>query len=194
MATVLEPTRTQESHLIISGISWKQFEAIEAAFADVAGVRFIYLDGLLEIMTLSPEHEDTKGTIRALLEAYLREKGIRFYIRGSATLGSRELGARKEPDESYNIGTKKAIPDLAIEVVFTSGGIDKLKLYQRIGIPEVWFWQDGILAIYHLQEEYEKVSQSQLLPALDLNLMAKYIVYYDQYDAVTEFIEALRQL
>jgi hypothetical protein len=43
MVTVLDPTRTQESHLIISGISWEQFEAIEAAFADVAGVRFMAL-------------------------------------------------------------------------------------------------------------------------------------------------------
>ena len=194
MTTVLEPTQIQESHLIVSGISWEQFEAIESAFADVAGVRFVYLDGILEIMTLSPEHEDTKGTIRALLETYLREKGIRFYIRGSATLGSRELGARKEPDESYNIGSKKAIPDLAIEVVFSSGGINKLKLYQPIGIPEVWFWQDGILSIYHLREEYEQVNQSQLLPELDLTLMAKYISYDDQYDAVTEFSQVLRQL
>ncbi|MEG4506483.1 Uma2 family endonuclease [Microcoleus sp. F6_B4] len=40
--------------------------------------------------------------------------------------------------------TKKAIPDLAIEVVFTSGGIDKLQLYKRLGIPEVWFWEDGV--------------------------------------------------
>ena len=193
MTTVLDSTRTQESYLMLAGISWTQFEALEAAFAEIAGVRFVYLDGILQIMTLSPEHEDTKGTIRALLEAYLREKSIRFYIRGSATLGSKDLGARKEPDESYNIGTKKAIPDLVIEVVFTSGGIDKLKLYQRIGIPEVWFWEDGILTIYHLGEEYEKLNQSQLLPELDLTLMAKYIVYYDQYDAVTEFVEALSE-
>ena len=193
MTTVLDSTRTEESYLILAGISWTQFEAIEAAFAEIAGVRFVYLDNILQIMTLSPEHEDTKGTIRALLEAYLREKNIRFYIRGSATLGSKDLRARKEPDESYNIGTKKAIPDLVIEVVFTSGGIDKLKLYQRIGIPEVWFWEDGILTIYHLGEEYEKLNQSQLLPELDLTHMAKYIAYYDQYDAVTEFVQSLSQ-
>jgi Uma2 family endonuclease len=193
MTTVLDSTRTEESYLMLAGITWTQFEAIEAAFAEIAGVRFVYLDGILQIMTLSPEHEDTKGTIRALLEAYLREKNIRFYIRGSATLGSKDLGARKEPDESYNIGTKKAIPDLVIEVVYTSGGIDKLKLYQRIGIPEVWFWEDGILTIYHLGEEYEKLNQSQLLPELDLTLMTKYIVYYDQYDAVTEFVQSLSQ-
>ncbi len=51
-------------------------------------------------MTLSPEHEETKSTICILIEAYLREIGIRFYVRGNATLGSREIGGQKEPDES----------------------------------------------------------------------------------------------
>jgi Uma2 family endonuclease len=191
-ALTIEKKITQEDLLALSGISWSKFEEIEAAFSDIAGVRFIYLDGVLEIMTLSPEHEDTKSTISLLLEAYMREQEIRFYTRGSATLGSKEIGGRKEPDESYNLETKKAIPDLVIEVIFTSGAINKLELYKRISIPEIWFWQDGGLQIYHLQEEYSLVEYSQLLPNLDLNLLAKYITYHDQYDAVTEFLQELR--
>lgn len=182
-----------DSCLTLVGVSWSQFESLEAAFESVGGIKFAYLDGILEIMAVSPEHQDTKSTIGILLEAYLREKGIRFYIKGSPTLGSKELGARKEPDESYNLLTKKAIPDLAIEVVFTSGGIDKLQLYKRLGIPEVWFWEDGVLSIYYLRQEYEKVDRSELLPELDIALLVRYITYFDQYDAVTEFIKALRE-
>ncbi len=182
-----------DSCLTLTGVSWSQFESLEAAFESVGGIKFSYLDGILEIMTISPEHEDTKSTIGILLEAYLREKGIRSYRRGGPTLGSEELGARKEPDESYNFLTKKAIPDLAIEVVFTSGGIDKLQLYKRLGIPEVWFWEDGVLSIYCLREEYEQVDRSELLPELDIALLVRYITYFDQYDAVTEFIKALRE-
>ncbi len=193
MTETLIKTKTTDNCLTIVGVSWSQFEAIEVAFEHVAGVKFAYLDGTLEIMTISPEHEDTKSTIGVLLEAYMREKGIRFYIRGGPTLGRQELGARKEPDESYNLNTKKAIPDLAIEIVFTSGGINKLELYKRIGVPEVWFWEDGVLAIYYLREEYEQVNRSELLPELDLDLLVRYINYFDQYDAVTEFIQVLRQ-
>ena len=182
-----------DSCLTLTGVSWSQFESLEVAFESVGGITFAYLDGILEIMTVSPEHEETKGTIRALLEAYLREKSIRFYIKGSPTLGSKELGARKEPDESYNLLTKKAVPDLAIEVIFTSGGIDKLQLYKRLGIPEVWFWEDGVLSIYCLREEYERVDRSELLPELNIALLVRYITYFDQYDAVTEFIKALRK-
>ncbi|MGB7709158.1 MAG: Uma2 family endonuclease [Microcoleus sp.] len=182
-----------DSCLTLREVSWSQFESLEAAFESVGGIKFAYLDGILEIMTVSPEHEETKGTIRALLEAYLREKSIRFYVKGSPTLGSKELGARKEPDESYNLQTKKAIPDLAIAVIFTSGGIDKLQLYKRLGIPEVWFWEDGVLSIYYLREDYEQVDRSELLPELDIALLVRYVTYFDQYDAVTEFIKALRE-
>lgn len=182
-----------DSCLTLKEVSWSQFESLEAAFESVGGIRFAYLDGILEIMTVSPEHEETKSTLSVLLEAYLREKSIRFYIKGGPTLGSKELGARKEPDESYNLQTKKAIPDLVIEVVFTSGGIDKLQLYKRLGIPEVWFWEDGVLSIYCLREEYEQVDRSELLPELDIALLVRYITYFDQYDAVIEFIKNLRE-
>lgn len=196
MTVTFETPKSQAANLVLSGISWSQFETIETAFSDIAGVRFIYLDGLLEIMTISPEHEDFKGTIRLLLEAYMREQGIRFYVRGSATLGGEPIGARKEPDESYNLGRKKLIPDLVVEVILSSGGINILQLYQRIGVPEVWLWEEGILEVYHLLKEqtgYERLEQSQLLPNLNLSMMAKYITYYDQYDAVTEFLQELRQ-
>jgi Uma2 family endonuclease len=173
-----------DSCLTLKGVSWSQFESLEAAFESVGGIKFAYLDGILEIMTVSPEHEDTKSTLSLLVEAYMREKGIRFYVKGGPTLGSKELGARKEPDESYNLQTKKAIPDLAIEVIFTSGGIDKLQLYKRLGIPEVWLWEDEVLSIYYLREEYEKVDRSELLPELDIGLLVKYVTYFDQYDAV----------
>ncbi|MEG4506482.1 hypothetical protein QUA81_23165 [Microcoleus sp. F6_B4] len=70
-----------DSCLILRGVSWSQFESLEAAFESVGGIKFAYLDGILEIMAVSPEHQDTKSTIGLLLEAYLREKGIRFYVK-----------------------------------------------------------------------------------------------------------------
>ncbi|MBW4573816.1 MAG: Uma2 family endonuclease [Aphanothece sp. CMT-3BRIN-NPC111] len=183
----------QESYVVLHDVSWEKFEAIDLAL-EGTGARLTYLDGTLEIMSpLSEEHEESKRTIGMLLEAYLREKGIRFYARGSATLGKREEGARREPDESYNLEIKKTIPDIAIEVVITSGGIDKLQFYKRIRVPEVWFWQNRKLAIYHLREsgEYEAIAQSTLLPNLDLDLLVSCANMPDQYDAVTEFLNQI---
>lgn len=188
-----QPTQEERS-IIISGVTWEQMESLEVAFDQLGGgVRFFYLDGSLEIMTLGREHEFVKSTLVLLLEAYMREKNIRFYKLGGPTLGSKEDNARKEPDESYNLGMKKSTPDLVIEVVFTSGGLDKLEFYRRFGVTEVWFWEDGALSIYYLEnEQYQKVTTSQLLPELDLTLFCRYITYFDQYDAVTEFVQALR--
>jgi Uma2 family endonuclease len=123
-----------------------------------------------------------------LVEVYMRIKNIRFYSRGSATLGKRENKTRREPDESYNLGSKKQIPDLILEITVISGGINKLEIYKRLEIPEVWFWEDSLLSVYYLEAgEYQKAEKSTLLPELDLELLAKYSRMADQYDAVNEY-------
>ncbi len=193
MATLLENPQTQPNKLFLYGITWNQLQNLESSFNDIAGVRLIYLDGILEIMILGTEHEYYKRTISLLLDAYLRANNIRFYSGGSATLGNKEITGRKEPDESYNLYTKKDIPDLIIEVIVTSGDINILEIYRRISIPEVWFYQDGLLTVYSLKNSrYFKVNKSELLPELNLETLTKYINYHDQYDAVTEFVSELK--
>jgi hypothetical protein len=63
-----------------------------------------------------------------------------------------------------------------------------------MGVTEVWFWEDGLLTLHHLRTNgYEKVNKSELLPDLPLDIFTRYITYYDQYDAVNEFIMAIQQ-
>jgi Uma2 family endonuclease len=179
---------------LIEGISWDSFEAIEAAFSEVAGIRLAYLDGVIEFMPISNEHEELKSTLGRLLEVYLRAKDIRYYIRGGPSLGQKEDAARRQPDESYNIGSKKDRADIAIEVVLTSGGIDKLECYKRFGIPEVWFWQEGSLRLYALNEgSYRQIFVSQFLPDLDLGEIVAAANLPDQYDAVTQYMDSLNR-
>lgn len=60
-------------------------------------------------------------------------------------------------------------------------------------VTEVWFWEDGVLEFHYLRDEgYEKVSRSELLPELPIDLFCRYITYHDQYDAVREFRQAIR--
>lgn len=190
-----KPLSDSTQCITLYDVSWEKFEAIESALEGFAGVRLVYLDGTLDIMTpLSDEHEDGKSTIGWLLELYFIEKGIRAYARGSKTIGNIGLGGRKEPDESYNLHNKKDIPDLVIEVVVTSGGVNVLEIYRRIQVPEVWFWRKSQLSLYCLREQqYEQVEQSELLPELDLALLVRCANMPDQYDAILEFRNALRQ-
>lgn len=190
---VLEkPSTSETSYVLLYNVSWEQLEQLDVALAGTSA-RLTYLDGILEIMSpLSDDHEDNKKTLAMLLEVYMRAKNIRFYGRGSATIGKQEDKTRREPDESYNLGTKKSIPDLILEITVTSGGINKLEIYQRLGVPEVWFWEDGLLSVYCLQgDSYIKVSKSTLLPDLNLDVLAKYALKADQYNAVTEYSEII---
>ncbi|GAB1541485.1 hypothetical protein NUACC21_41560 [Scytonema sp. NUACC21] len=50
--------------------------------------------------------------------------------------------------ESYSIGTKKGVPDIVIEIIVTSGTIDRKELYKPKQVPEVWFWKKCFAAIY----------------------------------------------
>ncbi|MEL6381355.1 MAG: Uma2 family endonuclease [Cyanobacteria bacterium J06626_18] len=193
-AQLLSP-RIREAH-VFPHVNWQQFEAIDRAFDSVPGVKFCYLDQALEIMPISEDHEAFKTILRMLLEAYLRAQRIRFYGRGGPSLGDKSLGARSEPDESYNLGSRKPYPDLVLEVVVTSGGINKLEGYRRIGVAEVWFWEDGVLKLYSLKadgSEYQLGEKSQLLPDLPLDILCRYVTYHDQFDAVDEFLTAIQR-
>ena len=177
---------------LLSNLTWETLEKLDADLAET-GAQLTYLDGCLEIIApFSDAHEEPKKTLGQLLEIYMRVKNIRFYGRGSTTIGTKELGARKEPDESYCLGTRKPVPDLAIEVIVTGGGIDTLEIYRRVGVSEVWFWQDGVISVYCLRSTgYDLVSKSELLPELDLRSLEFYSRMADQYDAVNDFMRSL---
>jgi Uma2 family endonuclease len=179
--------------IVLPNVTWDTLEKLDADL-EGTGARLTYLDGFLEIMApLSDAHEEPRNTLGQLLEIYMRLKGIRFYGRGSTTIGMKELGARKEPDESYCLGNRRKIPDLALEITVTSGGVDRLEIYRRIGVREVWFWEDGVISVYCLRStEYELVQQSELLPELDLRSLEFHTRMADQYDAVNVFMQTLQ--
>lgn len=182
-----------EQIVIINQVSWEQYEAFLEKLGDRPRISVTYLEGMLEIMSPSHRHKLSKKLMGILLEAYFLEFGIRFYALGSTTFRSELCKKGIEPDQCYCIGTDKEIPDLAIEIVLTSGGINSLKVYQDLGVPEVWFWQKGSLLVFSLQNgEYIQVTQSQLLPDLDLNLLASYIDAEDPFDALLEFRQKIK--
>lgn len=182
-----------EQRLTLPGFyTWQQFLDLEKSLEDTPGLRIVYLDREIELMTLGETHESTKGILRFLLEVYFVEKGIRFFPVGSMTQRDETQNYSFEPDESYYLGEKKNRPDLAIEIIITSGNINKLEKYRRVAIPEVWFWQNNQLFLYHLQEsDYVQVSQSELLPDLDLDLLLRCLQIPDTLEARLELLKGI---
>lgn len=177
-----------EEPLLFPSLTWEQFKTLEPLL-DIPEVRLSFLDGVLEVWRVpGRKHETTKGRIGALVEAYMMAAGLDFTPTESLTLES-EIGlVRREADKSYELGADRERPDLAIEIVVTSGGIDKLEAYRRLKIPEVWFWEKGQLSLYALGEQgYQQIARSQLLPKLDIALLVRCIGIPNHVRAIREF-------
>ncbi|MEI6446080.1 MAG: Uma2 family endonuclease [Nostocales cyanobacterium ELA583] len=193
--TLDKTTTISEQQFLLPGhYTWEEFETIETLTADAAGLRITYLDGCIEFMTLSEQHEMIKTILGFLLELYSCEIGINLIPVGSATRRAKEKSASFEPDESYYIGEKKENPDLAIEINITSGSIDKLEKYKRFNITEVWFWENNQLHLYNLKNDnYEQINQSELLPDLDIDLLMNCVLMPSIIDARTAFIKGIKK-
>ncbi|MBJ7900096.1 MAG: Uma2 family endonuclease [Cyanobacteria bacterium RI_101] len=183
------PTLTENQYFVLPGRhSWEDFQAIQGAIEQKSGLRITYLDGVIQFMTLGEYHESIKTIIGFLIEYYLFTQGIEFFPVGSATRESQEKSVSFEPDESYYLGEKKEHPDLAIEVNVTSGSPKKLEKYQRLGIQEVWMWEDNRFLIYALEDEgYQAMPKSQLLPDLDIALLEECVLTPSRLEAIQKF-------
>ncbi|MFN4795453.1 MAG: Uma2 family endonuclease [Pseudanabaena sp.] len=171
-----------EPRIALYDINWQQYQTFIDLFSGHQNLHLTYLKGALEIVTLSPEHEMLERMIARLiarlLYVYADVMNIDLFSCGSATCKSEFTARGLEPDESFCIGQRQELPELAIEITVTSGGIDKLEVYQGLGITEVWFYQNGKFALYGINSDrsgYNAIAQSQSFPNLDLNLMVEYI-------------------
>ena len=182
--------------IVYSGISWAQFQLIRSGFADSPGIRLSYYDNTIEILMPGREHEMFSRLIGFLIGLFCLEKGIEFEPTGSMT-HEREGEVSAQADESYCFGSSKPTPDLVIEVVFTSGGLSKLARYQALGIPEVWFWQDGLFRLYRLKDgDYVQITSSKIpeLAALDMDVLTRCVLIgqTSRLDAGNEFRKGLQ--
>jgi Uma2 family endonuclease len=186
---------TADQRLVTYNVPWSHYEAQLALRGDAPVPRMAYLEGALELMSPSKDHERVKSYLGCLIEAYALERGIDLSPYGGWTLKNapRESGA--EPDECYIVGEdqSKETPDLAIEVVWTSGGIDKLEIYRRLGVGEVWFWKEGRIEVHVLQKDrYERTDRSWLFSDLDLGLVCSLLDRPTALQAVKALRETLR--
>jgi Uma2 family endonuclease len=190
------PSRANDpdQRVILGGIDWWQFETFLAIRADRAGVRVTYLEGQLEIMSPSQSHEMLAKLIARLLEAYADEKGLVFEGYKSMTMrNARELRGI-EPDECYAVGAPKESPDLAVEVIWTHGGIEKLEVYRGLGVREVWIWEKEELKAYELRgNAYIEISRSVVIPGLTPSFIREFLDCETQTEAVRKLRAALRK-
>jgi Uma2 family endonuclease len=186
----------RDDHIVVlSGATWADFERMLAMRGDRSVPRVTYVEGLLQIMSPSEPHENLKSLIGRLVETYCLEAEIEFRTLGSWTIADRAVERGAEPDECYVLRDFAAAtrPDLVIEVVWTSGGVNKLGVYAKLGVGEVWFWRRGRITPFVLVgERYEERAASAALPGLDLELLAGFLDRPTTSAAIREYRAALR--
>jgi Uma2 family endonuclease len=187
---------TADSRILMNGVDWEGYEALLALRGERRWPRMAYLDGVVELMGTSRGHETIKSNIGCLIEGFCFERDVPFSPYGSWHQKARAKKAGAEPDECYIFSAtpkQKDKPDLVIEVIWTSGGIDKLEIYRRLQIGEVWFWEEDDIQVYVLGAKgYQRRTRSACLPELDLALLARLAQIEPTSEAVKQLRQALR--
>ncbi len=169
------------SHLLISDVTWEQYEALLLELGEDRCVpRINYCHGTLEIMSPLPVHERPHRIIAYIVTTILDAQDRPWEDFGSTTFKKLKQ-AGLEPDTCFYIQnadrvrdllrmdmTQDPPPDLAIEADVTSK--TTLDAYAMLKVPEVWVYDNSKLKIYVLQgEDYQEAKFSPTFPDLPIS-------------------------
>jgi Uma2 family endonuclease len=186
-----------DQFVYLRGVSFREYEALLAMRGDSSVPRITYLEGVLELMSPSRYHEADKTKFARLIEAWADEAGVMLEGYGSWTLKNSREERGAEPDECYAINrvaeSDDDRPDIALEVIWTSGGINKLDVYRKLGLREVWILERGALRMFALRgDTYVPLPKSDLLPSFDAELVLRCMNEPTQVAAVRALRAAMR--
>jgi Uma2 family endonuclease len=160
--------------LTITGTTWEDYQSFNSE--EYSGYRVSYFQGEIIIVSPGLNHEIIASVIDRLILAYCdRYDLLEFPFRQTRLEVANRAG--REPDIAYSFQTRKAQPDLVVEVIFSSGNLDELKAsYQDIGIPELWIWKKNQITFYLLvNDEYRETKFSKILPKIEADRLIKFI-------------------
>lgn len=167
-----ELNRLEDQTLSLTGMTWDDFEKITRFESNY---RVSYFDGVITIVSPSLNHEKIAEVINGLVKAYCRKYNLLYFPMGSTTLKN-PFTVGKEPDHSFSLEVAKKIPDLAIEVVFSSGSVRDLEKYKYLRVSEVWIWQNEEIKFYQLVDsQYVEIEVSSCLPKLSSEFLIEFI-------------------
>lgn len=185
----------RDDHVIVlRNAAWSDYQRFLELRGDGSVPRLAYLEGTLQLLRPSRDHEALKSVIARLVEVWCLEHGIEFSAFGSWTLESKDDERGVEPDECYVFGDARGAqhPHLAIEVIWTSGGLDKRDIYRKLGVPELWFWRRGRISVYVLRgEAYEESPHSEVLRGIDLAELTSFLDRPSASRAILDYRAAL---
>lgn len=199
MVSSLENTADSQpgdQRVVLRDVDWAGYRSLLAIRGERRSPRIAYVDGVAELMTPSRGHESIGYKLGYLIGLYCSERGITCDGARSWTLNDESDDAGLEPDDCFVFGdepTPRTRPDLAVEVQWSRSALDKLEIYRRLGIAEVWFWKQGKITVYALGDAgYVTATNSSFLPDLDLDVLCRCAQVAPATAAIAHFLASLR--
>ena len=193
------------SHLLISGVTWEQYETLlEDLGKDRHIPRINYCNGTLELMAPLPAHERPHRIIADIVKAILDAQGRDWEDFGATTF-KQPKRAGLEPDTCFYIQNAERArtlmrmdmasdppPDLAIEADVTSK--TTLDAYAILEVPEVWIYDNGKLTIYLLDNgDYRRSTESTVFPNLSITELLPRLVAQAFATGTSTMLRSFRQ-
>lgn len=185
IAEEMEPGEVRVFH----NVAWEEYEELLDQLDESPGFHLSYDEGMLEIMSLSAEHEGLAEFISHLVSHLSTRLRIDIRSFGSATIKKSRRKKGKEPDCCFyvqtvpRIGTRIKLdfaqdppPDVAVEVDIHHSSLSKFPIYVGLGVPELWRYDGAELKIYWLQQKhYVESATSLALPMLTANILTRFL-------------------
>jgi Uma2 family endonuclease len=194
---------TSEQRVVLDKISWQKFENLLAELGAERATRFAYYRGRMEMMNPHEEHERYRKLIESLLLVLADETYLKVVGFNTALLQQPELQCAIEPNACFYIShapqmlgrtnpdlSHDPVPDLVLDIAFTSSTLEKLPIYAALGIPEVWCYTSNNsnpvleqqLTIYQLQNQQYFTSETSL--AFNFLTAARVLEFIEQSDSL----------
>lgn len=181
-----------DGRVLLRNVSWETYERLIAEREERPVPRFFYDRGELEILSPSAEHESIGFLTASLVGELTVEWDTDMLSVGHTTFRREDLSRGFEPDCSFYFAGNAArlrgkrdvdlnldpSPDLVVEVDVTNPSLDKLPIYARLGVREVWRYmgrRPEIFALDRAGEGYEAVPGSRVLPSLKVDDLRRLI-------------------
>ena len=171
--------RPDDQGFVLDDVSWELYEHLLREVGD-RHIFVTYDRGRLEIMSPSYRHERYAELLGALVRIVASELKVPIISGGSTTFRLRRHEAGLEPDRCFYVQNVAAVrgkmeldlaidppPDLAIEIEISRRLANRVEVYRRLRMPEIWC-DDGMrLEILCLTDQgYESADRSRAFPQL----------------------------
>ena len=194
--TEAHPTPDGLGPVVLYGVPWSLYERMLEEI-EHRHARLTYDRGTLQIMSPSLEHEWESVAIHDMIVVLTEELDIPMAAFGSATHKRADLEKGMEPDGCYYftnldrmVGKRRLelpddpVPDLAVEVEVTRSLVDRIAIYQALGIAEVWRFDGRALRVLLLSPDgsYAPADRSPRFPRFTPEELAGWIVRAGEVD------------